>query len=299
VPVNTVRVNQAHRLADADGRFAMVALDHRESLRGMMNTAPDETTVPDERLRAFKRAGVEVLAPAATAVLLDRRFGLRADGYSGMPASTALILAADRYDQAPGGPVRSVMLDEEITPELVRASGAAALKLLVHWRPDGQVERRAELLERFLDLNRRCGTASVVEGVVRPVEGQQWSSPAERNRSAVAAATELCAVNPDLYKTEVPGYVPGDLSAVRQWSAEVTKVAQRPWVVLSSGVRTAEFPAALRLACAGGAAGFLAGRAVWADAVTAAEPATAFRDDSLPRLRSLTEIANGAVASNR
>jgi sulfofructosephosphate aldolase len=58
-------------------------------------------------------------------------------------------------------------------------------------------------------------------------------------------------------------------------------------VVLSTGVRREDFAAALHEACAGGAAGFLAGRAVWSDLAAAADPAAAFRATALPRLRTL------------
>lgn len=279
------------RLADSAGCFAMVALDHRESLRTMMRAEPGAQPVSDARVRAFKRAGVDVLAPHASAVLLDHEFGLLEDGTSGLPESTALILAADCYEQLPGGPVLSSTLNEKVTVDVIRTSGAAATKLLVHWHPDGGAEQRKELLGRFLDLNREAGTASIVEGIVRPPEAG-WSSEAKKHRATIAAAAELCAANPDLYKAEVPGYVPGNLSAVAQWSRELTAAAARPWVVLSSGVRPADFQAAVSEACKGGAVGFLAGRAIWSDIATSQNPQMAFNTKALPKLKSLTKAAH-------
>ena len=54
-------------LARDSGTFLMVAMDQRESLRGMMDGAPDE------RLRAFKLAVAQELSPYASGFLIDRK----------------------------------------------------------------------------------------------------------------------------------------------------------------------------------------------------------------------------------
>jgi sulfofructosephosphate aldolase len=61
--------------------------------------------------------------------------------------------------------------------------------------------------------------------------------------------------------------------------------------VLSSGVSIEDYPAAVEAACRGGASGFLAGRAVWRDALVA-DPEPVLRERAVPRLQRLADIVD-------
>lgn len=271
------------RLRDRYGRFSMVAIDQRESLRQMLSARGPQPTA-DAELVAFKLLVVETLAPYASAVLIDRQYGGPAAAVSARP----VILAADLLSQSiPGGPVDSAVLDEEVTPEFAAAFGAAALKLLVPWQPD-RSEEAVDLSARFMDLCHRAGLPGIVEGVFRPWDLSSWSDR-DRDDALVQAAKDLAVTKPDLYKTEVPSYGKGDPEAITAVAREITANIDCPWVVLSSGVRADRFPTALHACLVGGAQGFLAGRAIWADATTAPEPAEFLRTESLRRLRSLSD----------
>ncbi|MHB1534512.1 MAG: hypothetical protein ACYC1D_07875, partial [Acidimicrobiales bacterium] len=52
------------------------------------------------------------------------------------------------------------------------------------------------------------------------------------------------------------------------------------------------FSRAVVAACRGGASGFLAGRAIWADAIAAGDYATALTNVSVPRLQILAELVD-------
>jgi sulfofructosephosphate aldolase len=67
-------------------------------------------------------------------------------------------------------------------------------------------------------------------------------------------------------------------------------------VVLSSGVPADLFPRAVELACAEGASGFLAGRAVWASVIGSDDIERDLREVSVPRLQRLAEIVDAAVS---
>ncbi|GGL97799.1 aldolase [Nakamurella endophytica] len=270
------------------GGFTMVALDQRESLRRMFPLVGGQE-VGDEVLRGFKTAAESVLAPLASAILLDRPLAVR-DGRPAEIGGCPLILAADELDQPPGRGVVGSGLDAEVTPDFVRSVGAAAVKLLVIWRPDGRQEQRADLVGRFLELARRAGVVSLVEGIVRPATVDDWPDASERHAAILDAAKELSALGADIYKAEVPGYVPGDLSEVQEQAARLSELVPGPWVVLSNGVASGDFPDAVAASVAGGASGFLAGRAIWADTVTDPDPEAALRDRSTARLRTLTDI---------
>lgn len=285
------------RLEQAAGGFAMVALDQRESLRTMLARGADPREIPDAAVFDFKRIGIEELSPHASAMLLDRLYAVGTTRPEGLAANCALTLAADVLVQDVGQDVAAIELDTDVTPEVVRDVGAAALKLLVLWSTDEPEQMRADMTRAFIDLCRAVDVPSIVEGIVRPPRGEQWASAQQRHEAVLTAAVELSSHGADLYKCQVPGYLPGDLAEVTAWSRRVTAALACPWVVLSNGVRAEDFTAAVEAACAGGASGFLAGRAIWADTVGAEDLCSELRARSLPRLQRLAAIVATACAA--
>ncbi len=63
-------------IAGPDGRFRMLAIDQRESLRTLLAAAGRPSA--DTDLTAFKVAVARTLSPAATGMLIDRDYGLDA-----------------------------------------------------------------------------------------------------------------------------------------------------------------------------------------------------------------------------
>ncbi|MDT0143159.1 aldolase [Microbacterium sp. PRC9] len=271
-------------LRGPSGTFAMLAIDQRESLRAMIAAGSPTATATDQDLVDFKTTASRLLTPYATAVLLDRAYGLPAAAVAACP----VILAADILHQEPGGPVTGASLDEGVNPELVSSVGAAALKMLVPWLPDARDEAIA-LSAAFMDLCRAAGVPGIVEGVVRPADIASWSDE-RRDAALVQAAKDLAVTGPDLYKAEIPSYGRGPATVITEVSARITNVLDCPWVVLSSGVTADDFPAAVAACLDGGAEGFLAGRAVWADALRADETDAFLAAESTARLRALTAV---------
>ncbi len=278
-----------------DGSMTMVALDQRGSLRTIIANGRDESEITDQDLIDFKAAGAEVLAPLASAVLLDSVLGRKAIGL--LPAGVPLILSADKFEQKPGGPVDKADLDPAVTPALIEELNPAALKLLVIWNQGSGVEFRRDLVGRFVELARATGRIALVEGIVRNDRGGRFTDANEFGEAVLEAAQELVAPGPDVYKSEVPGYLPGQFEAVGGFSRRLTEALSQPWIVLSNGVVPADFAKAVQLCCEGGASGFLAGRAIWSDAASRPDPAGEMRRESLPRLRELVEIVRTARAN--
>ena len=287
---STVLPPRLQPLGDDEGTLAMLALDQRESLRAMLAGDDEIQAVPDGSLVDFKAEAGTVLTPHATAVLLDRLYALDQPRLERAPGC-ALILAADVLHQPAGGPVVRTEFDEHVTVQMIEQSAAAALKLLVMWRADESPAVRSAIVEPFLARCADAGVAAVVEGIVVPPEG--GFAVGERDAAVIAAAEEL-SVGADLYKAQVPGYTPGHTEAVRAQAELLTSRLQVPWVVLSNGVRAEDFAEAVRQACLGGAHGFLAGRAIWADTVLDAQRSTSLRQRSVDRLDELRGIVKAA-----
>lgn len=265
----------------------MVALDQRESLREMFPTASDGQLVGDNALRSFKQTASQVLSPFASGVLLDHPLGVGRHRPSGVAGSCGLVLAADVLHAVCGEGVQASTLDPAVDLELIAETGAAAIKYLVIWRRHDRSWKPS--LQAFLALAESAGVASFVEGIVRPESAGSWSSVEDRHAAILEAAADL-SPGASVYKAEVPGYRPGDLESVREQSQHMSEVATGPWVVLSNGIRQPDFAEAVTVACAGGASGFLAGRAIWADTVSHPNPVEALRSRSIGRLQLLSGI---------
>jgi sulfofructosephosphate aldolase len=167
------------------------------------------------------------------------------------------------------------------------------MKLLVIHRPDGDPATRVEMVQRFVERCRDAGLVSIIEPVAKaPRDGRHWDWDA----CVIEAARELGDLGADLYKAEVPLKGQGDEATIRRGCAQITEAVSSPWVVLSSGVPGELFPRAVELACAEGASGFLAGRAVWSSVVGSDDIERDLHEISIPRLQRLAQIVDEGVA---
>jgi len=268
----------------------MVAIDQRESLRLMLQQHQKDP-VQDRTVEVFKVEVSRMLAPHASAMLFDQRFGLPAlDVAREMAPACGIIIAADRLIQVPGEAVSDTEIDDDVDPVWARAAGAVALKLLLLWKGASQQERLLALAIQFMEMCRANKMIGIVEAMVRdPDHGtsRRW----DREQAMVDAAACLAASRPDLYKGEVPFHGKASQAAIQSWAERVTEVLACPWVVLSQGVAIDDFAPAVQAACRGGASGFLAGRAIWADAL-GPNASELLATVSVPRLQRLGEIVD-------
>jgi len=284
-------------LARPSGGLAMVAIDQRESLRAMFQ-AKQAAPVSDATLKDFKVAIAEILGGAASAMLFDRDFGLAglariATAHPGC----GRILAVDRLIQPLGGPVSDTDLDEAADLASARKAGVNALKFLVFWKGPASAARCRHLASRFVAWCRNEGFISVLEAMVRPPEG---SDPAAWDREAALldAAGALGESAPDLYKGELPLFGRAAEAEIAERCGAISKILRSPWVILSQGVDRADFPGSVKAARAGGAAGFLAGRAIWADLVGPGDYRSRLETVALPRLRALAAIVDSTAPAS-
>jgi sulfofructosephosphate aldolase len=277
-------------LARPSGALAMVAVDQREALRGMF-AAHQSTPVPDSQLTQFKVDVARELSPFASALLVDQEFGIDAIINQKVLAPTCgLIAAADLLVGPAGGAATDTAVDPDVDPLRMRDIGSVGLKFLVLWRNDESPESRLKLVDEFNQLCAKSGLPSIIEVIVKPPTDTSRSF--DREEELVIAAKEASTWNADLYKAEVPFHGEGDLLAITRNAQRITEAVGTPWVVLSNGVKAPFFADAVKACAQGGASGFLAGRAVWADIVGAPDIPAALREVSIPRLEKLAEIVD-------
>ena len=277
-------------LARPSGALAMVAVDQREALRGMF-AAHQSTPVPDSQLTKFKVDVARELSPFASALLVDQEFGIDAIiDQKVLAPSCGLIAAADLLVGPAGGAATDTAVDPDVDPLRMRDIGSVGLKFLVLWRNDESPESRLKLVDEFNQLCAKSGLPSIIEVIVKPPTDSSRSF--DREEELVIAAKEASTWSADLYKAEVPFHGEGDLLAITRNAQRITEAVGTPWVVLSNGVKAPFFADAVKACAQGGASGFLAGRAVWADIVGAPDIPAALREVSIPRLEKLGEIVD-------
>ena len=272
------------RLADATRRFAMVAVDQRPPIEQVARRARGEDTHRREDVSAIKRLLVEELGDLSTAVLADPLIAYP-DAVDVLPSDRGLIVTLEHavYDETPGGRRSSVI--PGWTVGKISRMGGDGVKVLAWYRPDASPEVR-EHQERFVAeigaACRRHDLPFVFELLVYPFAaaagaGDSYAEDSGKRAEAVIASVERFAApefHVDLFKLESP--VPAadlpdpdgpDGAAVQAHFDALDRAAGRPWVMLSAGATQDAFRTVLTYAYRAGASGFLAGRAIWWDAV--------------------------------
>ena len=254
-------------IASADGVFAIIAMDQRNTLKRMFQAVDIEAS--EEDLRTAKADVARALTPAATGMLLDPTYGVPAvTEAKALAAGCGLLVAAepsirDSYNGEP-----RTRRDPELNARWVAAQGGDAVKFLVQLRADrsgptaGEPDLAAEVLDVCREIVTDCNSAglpSVIENLIYELPGEQLSGRA-REDAIIAAAAALDELDIDLLKLEYPGSPAG--------CRRLAEVMHRPWAVLSAGVPFEAFSDVLKIAFdEGGASGFIAGRSIWREAL--------------------------------
>lgn len=252
-------------IATPEGTFAIVAMDQRNTIKRMYAAvgAPEPTDQDMVDLKADVIAGVGDLA---SAFLLDPTYGLPA--LAQVPNPPGVLLAAEpaARNQWEGEPRATYDAGQDARWVLDR--GADALKYFVQMLPGRTVPAGTpDLTSEWMDLTRTviadCRTAgvpAVIENLIYQPPGEPDLTPERRADEVIEAARMLSDLGPDLLKLEYPG----SPQACRRLASAIDV----PWAVLSAGVPFEQFTPTLRIACDdGGAAGFIAGRAIWRETV--------------------------------
>ncbi|MFQ3565379.1 MAG: tagatose 1,6-diphosphate aldolase [Aggregatilineales bacterium] len=278
--------------------FTILAFDQRGTYRRML---PEGASYSDAV--QTKREIVKTLAPLASAVLLDAEYGMPAA--LEMPGSTGLLMALEESGYSGDATYRQVAFNPDWTVDKISRIGADAVKLLVYYHPaSGELATQIEVvIKQVADEAHRYDLPVFVEPLSYSLD------PAIAKDSAVFAGTRasivietarrLSALGIDVLKLEFPIDVAFEPEHYvwRTACESVSAVCQVPWVLLSAGVDFPTFLEQTRIACESGASGFLAGRAIWKEAVQMVGDArTSFLADIAKR--RLQEL-NAAVKAAR
>ncbi len=290
----------------ARGLFTILALDHRGSLRRMMRPdMPD--AVPYADAVALKLEIVAALAPHASGVLLDPIYGApqaiaAGDGAGALPGQVGLLVALEETGYTGEATARRTRLLPGWGIAQIKRMGASAVKLLVYYHPDAEEVAAVQesLIGHVVDECRRYDIPLFLEAVSYSIDPDAPKGSAsfaqERTRVVVETARRLSRLGADVLKLEFPidvSHEP-DESAWRAACRLISEASAVPWTLLSAGVDFPTFQRQVTIACQEGASGYLAGRAVWQEAVALTGEARArfLREEAARRLDELAAIAD-------
>jgi tagatose-1,6-bisphosphate aldolase len=245
-------------LSNADGKFSILAIDHRDSLRQFLRPEDPDSLSADE-ITALKIELVSTIADLATGVMLEPEYSIPQVVDAGaLPDGVGFLAALESqgYLDDPGAGVTTIL--DGWSVDQAAASGAASAKLLQSYHPDRPLARAQEAMAAGVLADcRRVGLPLAMEPLFYDLD-----SPEDRPRVVVETARRFAAIGPDLLKLPYPGSP--------EACAEVTEIAGGiPWAMLSGGGTFDDFADQFTVASDAGCFGFMVGRALWGEAVKA------------------------------
>ena len=291
------KLRSFQRVTSPDGYFLICALDHLSDFQELLDK--DVTQVTYQRTGEAKNELIRALAGECSAFLLDARFGLaQAICSRSLPGSAGLMASVEDEDYKPKTATRKTRFREHWGTKQMKMLGVDVCKLLWFFRPDSSVaDHQRDVIRGLVEECAALSLPLVVEPIWYPLEGEDPKSAAWRERRVegiIESAREANALGTDMLKVEFPGYIDDEagkaeaLDACRRLDAAINV----PWVILSAGVGYDSFKTQVEIACTAGASGFLAGRSIWRDAASTADPAlrTKAGQDAAKRLAELAKV---------
>ena len=250
-----------------DGKFLMLALDHRGSFKKLMNPG-DPDSVKDEQVTGLKNEIIEALKDQLSALLIDDKFGL--ETCHEVCKVKPFLLPLEKSSH-------TGIVELEHSAYDLKKLGASGAKILFDFKPGD--ENSIKQLEIATEVAADCMASEL------PLFLEIVTHHEDLVIESVKQFLDE-GITPDVWKLEYPGS--------SEKSMELTNiVGDTPWILLTGGGDFETFKANLENAAKGGAKGFLAGRALWQEVCRMeGNEKKVFLSQTLPaRFKKVSEIA--------
>ncbi len=301
------------RMADANGRFKMTAVDQRPPIKNPIKEKRGTEEAPWEDVAGFKAMLVEELQGESSAMLLDPHYAYPKAISVYSPAKGLILTLEDSvFKEIDGGRLSNEIDDWSV--EKIKRIGGDAVKVLAWDRPDSSPAARdhqKDFVARIGDACAKYDIPYVFELLVYPLasDTEQTTDYVEMKTKKPELVLESVRTfadpkfGVDVFKLEsplaasdVPGVDGENADDAQKWFDALGQEAGRPWVMLSAGAGMAEFRNILTHAFRAGASGYLAGRAIWLKAFQHFPDWDAIRADlqgeALDYMKSLNELTD-------
>lgn len=281
-----------------DQVFTILAFDQRGSYRKML---PADSTY--EGAVQIKTEVVVALSYHASAVLLDHEYGLHPAMQ--MSGGSGLLMSLEKSGYSGDSTYRRIDFVDGWNIAKIKAMGASAVKIMPYYHPDtGALAEEIEaVIAQVCADCQRADLPLFLEPMsysLDPAVKKESEAFAQtRPQVVIETARRLSKLQPDVLKMEFPVDVAynADRKLWRSTCEELSTACSVPWVLLSAGVDFETFLEQTQIACESGASGWLAGRAIWKEAVTMgeAERQRFLSETAVTRINKLTEVATAAA----
>ena len=296
------KIRRIQTLSDDNGLFKILALDHRDAMRVMIDPE-NPNGVPASSLTENKLAVLRGVGEPASGVLLDPVYSAaQAVVSEALPGQVGFLSALEEqgYQGDPHHRVTTLLTGWSV--EKAARLGASGIKLLLFYHPDAgdATRRQEELVAAVVEDCKRYDIPLFLEPLGYPLDPAMPADSPEyardRPRVTIETARRLGALGPDVLKLQFPvdaRYEPSP-EVWRRAAGELAEACPTPWALLSFGDPFDVFKAQLEAACEAGCSGFMAGRAVWREVISCAknERSQVVEELVLPRFKALCEVAD-------
>jgi tagatose-1,6-bisphosphate aldolase len=279
-PTRLGKLRRLQRISDADGFVRVAAIDHPENYQKLFDA--DLAKVTFDEVVDSKLELVRGMADHASAVLVDPVWSLGQGVLTGaIPGHVGIITGIEKLYWAEATFATVTEVRERWTIPVLARLGTDCAKLVVFYREELEdvAAQQHALVEQIAAECEEHEVPLVVEPLWYTLEGEDPADPAvaaARAQATVESARIFEDCGADVLKVEFPGTVgsPEAEAAAAQACADLDDRLSVPWVLLSASATFEQFAEQLRIAAGAGACGFMAGRAIWGDAVGRYDAAT-------------------------
>jgi len=203
------KIRGLQQIANPAGIFTICAMDHRGSLRSMIDDEhPGEVNY--EEMVERKLELCSSLAKYASAVLLDPIFGAaQCITHGALPNNTGLLVSIEASGYSGGKEHRLTKLLDGWSVEKIKRMGASAVKILVYYRPDLE-QLASQQLNTVNMVAKECikyDLPFLVEPKSYPI-GNEISNPQDfavvKEQLVIKTARAITALPIDVLKAEFP-----------------------------------------------------------------------------------------------
>jgi tagatose-1,6-bisphosphate aldolase len=264
------KIRGLQQCATPAGKFAILALDHRNNLRNLLRMQNQNLDTQD-MMTAFKHDVVTALADVSSAFLLDPLYGAAQNIVSQtLPGNLGLLVALEETGYLGDPSARQSQILPDWSVAKVRRMGGSAVKLLVYYHPNSSTHTRIEdLIKQVADDCQKEDIPLFLEVLTYALDpAQKKLEGDERQDVILESAEKLTPLGADVLKAEFPLDISMENDFDR-WEAacsELTGKSVIPWILLSASVDFDVFLRQVMAACVAGASGVAVGRAVWKEA---------------------------------
>lgn len=267
-----------------NGKFLMLALDHRGSFKKLMNPN-DPDLVTDDQAVELKKEIIDALRGEFSSLLIDQTIGLQA--YD--PKDTPFLLPVEKSGYEVKGEERLTELEYSIDD--LKQAGASGAKILLYFNPYADSAKlQLETARKVLTQCRENDFPYFLE--IRTYKDGREADKMDLDERQLIILDSLKMflkeeVKPDVFKLEYPGSALGCQTIT-------ALLGDIPWILLTMGASFDEFATQLEEASIRGCQGFLAGRALWQEVCSMrGEEKQKFLKETLPdRFKKISEVFN-------